>query len=274
MSHKTQNFGKAGGHIAFDDTGGSGPLVIAAPGMGDTRGVYRHLSPLLTKAGLRLVTFDLRGLGESSVGWDDYSDAAIASDYLSLLDHLGSTSAVLIGNSKTASSVIIAGTDNPDKVSGLVLLGPFAREVPIKRWKKLAFGLMLGGPWGRRIWISYYKKNLYPGIKPKDHEGHVAALSQNLAEPGRFEAFREQAKDSHAESGARLKNVRQPSLIVMGTADPDFPDAKKEAHELAEIMKGDVLLVEGSGHYPQADNPDKVAQAIIDLVGRIETKKD
>lgn len=273
MTNKTQFLEKNGRHIAFDDTGGSGPLIIAAPGMGDTRGVYRHLSPLLTRAGLRLVTFDLRGLGESSVDWDDYGDAAIASDYLSLLDHLDSNSAVLIGNSKTASSVVIAAVDGLDRVSGLVLLGPFARVVPIKRWQKLTFGLMLSGPWGRSVWVSYYRKNLYPGNKPEDHENHVAALSRNLAEPGRFAAFKKQAKDSHAEAGTKLEKIRQPSLIVMGTADPDFSDPEKEAHELASIMKADLLLVEGSGHYPHADNPDKVAKAVVELVKRAEIKK-
>ena len=273
MSDKTQFLEKNGRCIAFDDTGGSGPLIIAAPGMGDTRGVYRHLSPLITMAGLRLVTFDLRGLGESSVAWDDYSDAAIASDYLSLLDHLDKDYAVLVGNSKTASSVIIAGADNPHKVSGLVLLGPFARVVPIKWWQKLMFGLMLSGPWGRGVWVSYYKKNLYPGNKPKDHENYVAALSRNLAESGRFAAFKKQANDSHSVAGTKLEKISQPSLVVMGTADPDFPDPGKEAHELAGIMKADLLLVEGSGHYPQADNPDKVAKAVVDLVKRAETEK-
>jgi pimeloyl-ACP methyl ester carboxylesterase len=58
----------------------------------------------------------------------------------------------------------------------------------------------------------------------------------------------------------------------MGTADPDFPDPKAEAVELAERMKGDVLFVEGSGHYPQADNPEEVATAIIGFIKRIETK--
>jgi pimeloyl-ACP methyl ester carboxylesterase len=269
MNKKTQFFEKSGGRIAYDDTGTSAPLAIAAPGMGDTRRVYRHLSPLLTEAGLRLVTFDLRGMGESSVGWDDYGDGAIASDYISLLVHLGNSPAVLIGNSKTASSAVIAATDYPDKISGLVLIGPFAREVPIKWWQKFLFGAMLGGPWGRRVWVSYYKKSLYPGTKPKDHEEYVAALSRNLAEPGRFQAFKEQAKDSHRESGARLEKVTQSSLIVMGTADPDFPDAKTEANELAKLLKAEVQLVEESGHYPQADNPEKVAPVITGFVKRV-----
>jgi pimeloyl-ACP methyl ester carboxylesterase len=274
MNNKTQFLEISGGRIAYDDSGGNGPLVIAAPGMGDTRGVYRHISPLLTEAGLRMVTFDLRGLGESSIDWDDYSDAAIASDYISLLSHLGDSPAVLVGNSKSASSVVIAATDHPDKISGFVLLGPFVREVPIKWWQKLLFGAMLGGPWGRGVWVSYYKKNLHPGPKPKDLEEYAILLSKNLSEPGRFTAFKEQTRDTHRESGARLEKVSQPCLIVMGTADPDFPDTKAEAAELAELMKGNMLLVEDSGHYPQADNPEKVAVAIIGFVKRIETRTE
>jgi pimeloyl-ACP methyl ester carboxylesterase len=274
MNSKTLFLESPGGRIAYEDTGGSGPLVIASPGMGDTRGAYRCLLPFLFNAGIRLVTFDLRGLGESSIVWDDYSDVAIASDYLSLLDHLGQSSAVLIGNSKTASSAVIAATDEPAKVSALILLGPFARTVPVKWWQMLLFGIMLGGPWGRAAWTAYYKKNLYPGPKPEDHNEYVAALSKNLSEPGRFKAFKEQAKDNHAESGTRLKKIIQPVLIIMGTADPDFPDARKEARELAMITRGEVMLVEESGHYPQADHPKQVASAIIDFIKRLSTGKD
>jgi alpha-beta hydrolase superfamily lysophospholipase len=77
MSLKTQFLERGGSRIAYDDSGGSGPLPIAAPGMGDMRGVYRHLSPLLTESGLRLVTFDIRGLGETSARWystDNHKD--------------------------------------------------------------------------------------------------------------------------------------------------------------------------------------------------------
>lgn len=274
MSSETQFLEKFGGRIAYEDTGGSGPLILAAPGMGDTRGVYRHLSPLLTEAGLRLVTFDARGMGESSTGWNDYSDAAIASDYIGLLVHLGSSSAVLMGHSKTASSVVIAATDHPDKVSGLVLLGPFARKAPTKWRERLMFSIMLGGPWGRGVWVSYYKNKLYPGNKPEDHEDYVAALSKNLAEPGRFKALKEQAKDLHVKSGQRLDKVRSPALIIMGTDDPDFPNPKIEANELAALLKGSVLFVERSGHYPQADNPEEIAPAIINHIKKIWTEID
>ena len=68
----------------------SGPLVVCAPGMGDLRGEYRFLAPQLAAAGYRVVVFDVRGHGESSVYWNDYSVAGIGADMLAIARALGS----------------------------------------------------------------------------------------------------------------------------------------------------------------------------------------
>ncbi|MGI9585104.1 MAG: alpha/beta fold hydrolase [Acidimicrobiia bacterium] len=260
---------RPGGRISYDDSGGIGPLVVAAPGMGDSRTVYRHLAPALVAAGFRFVTMDLRGIGESTVDWDDYSDTAIASDYLALISELDAGPAVLVGNSLSCASAVIAATTAPETVLGMVIIGPFVRDVPQKAWQKAAFHAMLTPPWGRSAWISYYRKQMYPGATAEDHDEYVDALSENLAEPGRYASFRSLAFNSHAESGRRLGDVTQPVVVIMGTADPDFPDPTSEANELGEILNGEVVLSEGSGHYPQADNPDKVASPIIELTNRV-----
>lgn len=264
----TQFLDRPGGRISYDDSGGDGPLLVAAPGMGDSRKVYRHVAPGLTAAGFRLVTMDLRGIGESTVGWNDYSDAAVASDYSALVDELDAGPAVLIGNSLSCASSVIAAVDSADAVAGVVIIGPFVRDVPQKLWQKAAFHAMLTPPWGRGAWIGYYRKQMYPGSKPPDHDAYVEALSKNLSEPGRYASFRSLAFNSHAESGRRLADVTQPVLVVMGTADPDFPDPVAEANELGEFLNARVVLSEGSGHYPQADSPSVVAPAIIELANR------
>lgn len=254
------------GRISYDDNGVDGPLVVAAPGMGDTRRSYRRLCDGLAAAGIRFVTMDVRGMGESSVDWSDLSDAAVASDYLALVDELGGGPAVLVGNSLSCASSVIAATDAPDKVSGVMLLGPFVRDVPMAWWQKAAFGVMLSPPWGRSMWVSYYRKSLYPGPQPPDHDAYVSALSDNLREQGRFSSFRSMSTNSHAESGKRIGSVHQPVVVVMGTADPDFPDPQLEANELGELMNAEVVMSDGSGHYPQADNPTLVVDALVNLV--------
>jgi pimeloyl-ACP methyl ester carboxylesterase len=163
---------------------------------------------------------------------------------------------------------VLAATDAPEEVSAIMLLGPFVRDVPQKWWQKAAFGAMLMPPWGKGAWVSYYRKNMYPGAKPPDFDEYVDALSQNLSESGRFASFRAISGSSHAESGRRLDQVTQPALVVMGTADPDFPDPVVEANEIADIMGADVVWSQGSGHYPQAETPELVAGELIALVGR------
>ena len=86
----TQFLPREGGHLAYEVTGDHGPWVIALPGMGDLRGQYRFLAPRLVQAGYRVATMDVRGQGESSVHWQDYSARAAGADVLALMRHLRS----------------------------------------------------------------------------------------------------------------------------------------------------------------------------------------
>ena len=63
---ETRYLDRPGGRLSYDDNDVDGPLVIAAPGMGDLRHSYRHIREAIADAGIRLVTVDLRGMGESS----------------------------------------------------------------------------------------------------------------------------------------------------------------------------------------------------------------
>jgi pimeloyl-ACP methyl ester carboxylesterase len=90
MQPQTHFVDVPGGQIAYDVTDGSGPLIVCAPGIGDRRQLYRFLRPVLAAAGYRVVTMDIRGHGESSIGWPMYSAAALGSDILALVHHLNS----------------------------------------------------------------------------------------------------------------------------------------------------------------------------------------
>ncbi|EER62044.1 hypothetical protein AcdelDRAFT_0321 [Acidovorax delafieldii 2AN] len=119
------------GQIAYDDTGGSGPLVLAIPGMCDLRSEFRALRPLLQQAGYRVVTMDVRGHGETSAHWGDYSAHAIGRDALALIEHLGDSQAVILGNSFAAGSALWAAHEAPARVRGIALLGPIVRDGPL-----------------------------------------------------------------------------------------------------------------------------------------------
>lgn len=258
---------RPGGTIAFDDTG-AGPLVVMLPGLGDLRRQYRLLVPAIAAAGMRAVSVDLRGHGDSSVGWDRYDAEASGGDLVALLEALDAGPAAVVGNSFGAAIAVHAAAERPDLVAGLVLIGPFVRHHDRSWPLRLAIHAMTTGPWRVAAWGRFYD-SLYTRAKPSDHAQHRSALLANLREPGRFDAVRGMlARDDRAIE-ARLPIVRAASLVVMGSADPDFPDPRAEAALVAEALRGDVHMVAGAGHYPHVEAPDATNPAIVSFAQRV-----
>lgn len=254
------------GRIAFDDTGGAGPLVVAVPSMGDLRQEYRFLRPQLAAAGYRVVTIDVRGHGESSTGWSAYSAAAVGSDIVALLRELNAGPATVIGTSMAGGSAAWAAAEAPDLVAGIVLIGPFVRDISSSLVQDLMVKVLLTRPWGPAAWSLYYK-SLYRTAPPADLTDYRAALKANLKEPGRFRALQQMAAASKAPVERRLDGVRAPALIVMGSKDPDFKDPAAEASLVADRLQGTALMVEGAGHNPHAEMPEQAGAMIRSFLG-------
>ncbi len=255
----------ANGHIAYDETG-AGPLVICVPSMGDVRAEYRFLAPRLAQAGYRVVKMDVRGHGESSTAWDDFSVAGIGSDILALIRHLKASPAVVIGDSMAAGATVWAAAEAPELVAGAVLVGPFVRSEP-SLFTNLLFGAMFSRPWGPAMWQWYYKM-LYPTQKPADFAEYVHNLRKNLAERGRMEALQKMLAASKSASEQRLGMVKAPALVLMGTKDPDFKDPEAEARWVAEKINAQMHMIEGAGHYPHAEMPDAVAPLVLEFLAQ------
>ncbi len=261
----TRSLRLAGGTTAYDDRG-SGPLVLMIPSLGDIRQEYRFLAPLLVAAGHRVVTMDLRGHGESSAGWPDYSAAAVGKDVMALLGHLDAGPAVLVGTSLGAGAAVWAAAKAPAMVSGLVLIGPFVRDVPTSRLKAFFQGLLIrvafAGPWAPAAWSAYYK-SLYPGRPPADLTPYRKALAKNFREPGRMAAVKAMMLASKADIEAVHAEVHAPSMVVMGTRDPDFSSPAAEAEFIGSSLRAEVAMIDGAGHYPHAEMLEETAPHIL-----------
>lgn len=256
---------RPGGRLAYTDEG-NGPLVVMAPGFGDFKEEYRFLAPKLAAAGYRAVTMDLRGHGQSSVGWEDHSCAALGGDMLALTAHLDAGPAILIGNSISGGAAAWAAAEAPDLVAGLVLIDPFARNVPISWWKAALFKAVMHtafvGPWAPAAWAGYYA-SLYPTQKPADFADYKARLVASLREPGRMAALQAMMRTGREDVEPRLGAIRAPTLVVMGSRDPDFDDPAAEAATMAGLVHGKVAMIDGAGHYPHAEMPEVTAPAIL-----------
>jgi pimeloyl-ACP methyl ester carboxylesterase len=268
----TQYLDLPGGRIAYDDTGApagnQGPLVVALPSLGDVRGEYRLLTPLLVDAGCRVVTTDLRGQGESSTGWAKYSAEAVGGDVLALIEHLGAGRAIIVGTSLAGGAAVWAAAERPDLVAGTVLIGAFVRDMPVSLMQRLMLKVLLTRPWGPAAWGAYYQ-SLYPTARPADFAAYRRSLVRNLSQPGRFEATVAFMRASKASVEQRLGDVRVPTLVLYGTKDPDFKDPEAEALLIASRMGSaapSVAFIPGAGHYPHAEMPLETAAEVCRFI--------
>ena len=256
------------GRIAYEVVG-SGPLVVCLHGMGDLRSTYRFTVPALVEAGYRVATMDLRGHGDSDDGFGAYDDVAAGRDLLALIGELsagenGGGPALVLGNSMGAGAAVWATAEEPAKISGLVLIGPFVRNPKQNPLVTLGFRLAFLRPWGPAVLRAYLNK-AYPGRGPD--ADHVARIFASLKRGRHWRSFVATTRTTHAPAEARL-DPRVPTLVVMGTKDPDWPDPTAEARFVADALRAELLLVPGAGHYPMAEFPEVVNPAVVAFAGK------
>jgi pimeloyl-ACP methyl ester carboxylesterase len=272
-----------GGRIAYDVTG-EGPLVVLSHGMGEHRQVYRFLVPVLAQAGYRVANADLRGHGESSMGWksvtgtDAITRTDIAGDLLALIRHLGGPEnpekpAVIVGHSVSGGAATIAAAKEPELIAGIVEIDPFTKAQKVNlgallRIRRYRRGLSLLGTLQvtHRLGIWFRYLNVAYPTKPADYAEYMAGVAAKLREPGRMAEFMKVGKSTPADAGAQLPNVTCPALVIMGTLDPDFADPRAEGDAIVAAMPsglGTVATVEGAGHYPHAQAPYEVAALVL-----------
>jgi len=259
------------------DVAGEGPLVVLAHGIGDSRHSYRFVAPALAAAGYRVANVDIRGCGDSSLGWAGYSRTDIAGDLVAVARHLGGP-AVIIGQSISGGAATIAAATAPDLIAGVIELAPFTRKqsialgglVWVKRYRtgstQMALTMVRGS-------LPSWKKYLdvaYP-VKPADWDSELARIEAKLSEPGRMKALQAMCKADPGDAGAQLANVRCPVLVIEGSADPDWADPRAEGQKIiADLPKGlgELVVIEGAGHYPHAQTPEEILALALPFLAK------
>jgi pimeloyl-ACP methyl ester carboxylesterase len=119
-----------GGKLAVELTGNeTDPLVICSPALGDTRDAYGPLAKALVSHGYRVANMDARGHGDSSVDFNRYGDEATADDFITVADEYSHGAPVILaGASFGAAAAAMAAAKQPDRISKIILLGPFLRN--------------------------------------------------------------------------------------------------------------------------------------------------
>ncbi len=113
--------------IAYRDVGAGEPILLIHGFASNSavNWVSTSWTETLTNAGRRTIAMDVRGHGASGKLYDpaDYRPALMAADAVNLLDHLGISTADVMGYSMGARIAVVAALAHPEKVRSLVVGG-------------------------------------------------------------------------------------------------------------------------------------------------------
>ena len=246
---------------------GEGRPAVLLHGLTATRRYVVHGSSGLARKGLRQVTYDARGHGESEPAppGGGYGYPELVADLEEIVaDQVGEGPFLLAGHSMGAHTAVAYALANPERVAGLVVIGPVYRgavdEAEMTYWDGLADAL---GERGEEGFVEFLlRDNVDPdwretieriaGERISRHED-LGALAQALREVPRSEPF---------ESLDELEFCDVPALVVAShdKADPRHPYAVAEAY--AERLPQAELISEGEGESPLAWQGGKLSRAI------------
>jgi pimeloyl-ACP methyl ester carboxylesterase len=112
--------------IAFDVTGVGDPLLLIM-GLGADSKMWMLQTPTFSER-LRCITFDNRGVGESSIPEGPYSTEQMAGDALAVLDALDVERAHVLGISLGGAIAQQVALKAPERVRSLVLAATWAEQ--------------------------------------------------------------------------------------------------------------------------------------------------
>lgn len=234
---------------------GSERAVVLVHGFTDSSRSFAPLEPYM--ADMRLIMPDLRGHGGSHRPDDTYRIADFAADIACLMEALDVRDALVVGHSLGAMVAVELAASRPDLVGALATIS-CALKPEIGESDPIFIGVAsLQDPINpaHEFFDSWHACN-----GPVD-AGFLAELAQEaVAIPARlWRRILQEIRDCDLTERAAV--IRQPSLILHGTADPLFD--LTQAHALRRRLDCSVIIeIAGCGHNPHWEQPQRVSKML------------
>lgn len=250
------------------EVAGEGPPIVLCHGITATRRYVHHGSRALERAGHRVVAYDARGHGESDPAppGQGYGYLELVGDLERVVsEQVGEGSFVLAGHSMGAHTAIAYALHHPERLTGLVAIGPVhtgeASPASLSYWDGLAEALASGGVDG---FVDYIDRE---GRIDDDWRQSVLGFTRERMLLHRHpealvEALREVPRSQPFGSMDELERLEVPALVVAShdAADPGHPFAAAVAY--AERMPRARLVSEPEGESPLAWQGGKLSREL------------
>ena len=247
---------------------GEGPPVVLCHGITATRRQVLHGSKALPRAGYEAIAYDARGHGQSDpapVG-EGYGYPRLVEDLERVVAHrVGEGRFLLGGHSMGAHTAVSYALRHPERLAGLVVIGPvYTGEIEpesLAYWDGLAAALETGGVDG---FVDFIDRR--QGIDPRWRDSVLRFTRERLEAQEHpealVEALRELPRSRPFESLDELGKLELPALVVASNDDADPGHPYEAAAAYAEALPQGQLISEDPGSSPLAWQGGKLSRAL------------
>lgn len=247
---------------------GQGPPVVLVHGYTARVLEWNFVWDELQARGFRVIAFDQRGHGHSTLGSDGIGSEPMAADLAAVLQHFDVRDGVLVGHSMGGFVTIRAVLDHADvapRLRGLVLFATWA-------------GRILEGAPQNRLQIPLMQYGILQRMMRNDTIATLFGAAQCGTRPSPtmisvFIDFFNQHLDEHGpllpivrafsqeDRYPRLGEIAVPTAVMVGSADRTTPTS--HSRRLAEGIPGARLVtVPDAGHLLNWEAPDELIKVV------------
>jgi len=257
---------------------GEGPEVLFLHGFPDTGEVWRHQVPALAEAGFRAIVPDLRGRGRSERpdGVGAYALPELVADATGILNALAVERAHVIGHDWGAALAWAIAALAPQRVDRLVVMSvgfPGAIRPDRRALEQGWYRLLFLFPEAEDVLLrddAYLLRILIAGAPDADR--YLDMLTDVDALTAGLNWYRANSPVANLPGAdvPRLPSVAAATLGLYGEDDPYLTERAMLASERFVTGGWHYQRIDGAGHWPQLEQPDRVNKQLLDFLPRAE----
>jgi pimeloyl-ACP methyl ester carboxylesterase/predicted glycosyltransferase len=267
--------------VFYEAYGGGEPTVLLLPTWSVIHSRHWKMQIPYLARHCRVVTFDGRGNGKSDRPPDAaaYDEREFAADALSVMDATETERAVIVGFSLGGQRGLLLAAEHPERIEGAVFIGPnfMGGGEPLPERTVYDFDSEYDNDegWAKhnrfhwlrdyRDWVEFFMAKMF--TEPHSTKPTEDAVGWGLETDAETMIATQDATGLTPEESQELaRRVRCPVLVIHGQDDAIASVTRGKA--MAEQTRGELVVLEGSGHAPHIRDPVKVNLLLRDFVER------
>lgn len=246
---------------------GNGQTLVLIHGLGSSTQAWETIVPLLSRH-YQVLTWDVRGHGQSDKPAGSYSADLFASDLANLLRTLGIGSAFVLGHSMGGVISLRFALDFPDLCAALIVSSSSAEVNPeaTRRWEELTAIILEKG---MEAVASDPTRMFSKGFVERNPAVAQETARKNLTnDPGCY--ARAALAISKYNYNEELGRIGCPTLIIVGDQDVTTPPGGSV--RMSRLIPGSKLIIfKDCGHLSYVEQPEVFSQAVLDFLGEVSS---